>query len=219
MRECCQLTLSQGEGVSHLAAVVWTVDGTSREAASLQRQAELISQFGREEGGCGDGVWERVLIVVKCPQAEVQEEAGGALAAAERAGAGAGQLSLEGFSILERLAEDRQAFWLRQPGRDRENMAILRAEEARERLVAALQAMPHPAQVLWVTARCEDCGVESDPRLLPERCHTERRQVHTGGVRRRHTGNWVRRRRWHGHLMTNIKKVGTMDKYIECLRV
>jgi len=165
------LRFLQEHGISHVAGIIWTVNPDGRMTAKLQKQAWLINQFKAVS------VWDNVIIAVKKTRGNARTDGAGALAAAGEY-CDKDSLKTIGYTLIEQLDHNEKQFWEKQSDEDRTNMGILTNGEAKTLIKEALTALPQLFQVVFWSSKCADCGVVSDPRLLPLACHTAVERVH-----------------------------------------
>jgi len=168
------LRFLQEKNISHMVGIIWTVNPDNRESAQLQDQAKLINEFKEVK------VWDNVMVLVKRTRGAPRQDAAGALAAAKGVAPtiDVDRINVIGFSLLEELDEREMAFWSKQNIDDRNKMGIKTREEASQLVKETLRILPSPMQVVFNNNKCLDCGVSSDPRLLPLLCHTNKENVH-----------------------------------------
>merc|ERR1712142_260543 len=99
-----------------------------------------------------------------------RNDGAGALAAAGKVCDREGLRAI-GYALLEELDDNEKSFWSNQTQENRMRMGIFTKEEATTLIKDTLQTLPQAFQVLFSDSKCLDCGVISDPRLLPLSCH------------------------------------------------
>ena len=171
------LKFIQQNNLMKIRAVVWTVLPQERKDARLQRQADFINRF-REEL-----IWSNVILIVKSP--------GPGVSSVQRAGQGADEAAkiwckhgLDnsrklGFTYYDdSVPADFKAVLDSLDDDKRYSMLYLTTEEVRDRVSEAVESVEEAVQVIFEDARCEDCGVVGDKRLLPDFCHMEKMYHH-----------------------------------------
>ena len=171
------LQFIQGEQLTRVRAVVWTVLPQERRDARLQRQADFINRFREER------IWSNVILVVKQPGpggSSLLRASQGPVEAARRFSEdGIDSQRILGFTYLDdNVPQDFRTVLDNIDADKRQAMLYLTVDEVIDKIQEAVESISDPVQVIFEDVRCEDCGIVGDRRLLPDFCHMEKMYTH-----------------------------------------